>query len=104
MLFSQYQELLTVRSQRQSFDVPCLDALSPRLALMDFPDSLFKVMFPWWQSALVKLFNLVLAWSAVPSLWKHSIIVPIFKQGDPSSPGNFRPVSLRLAASKFWST
>ena len=51
-------------------------------------------MFPWWQSALVKLFNLVLAWGAVPSLWKHSIVVPIFKQGDPSSPGNFRPVSL----------
>ena len=51
-------------------------------------------MFPWWQSALVKLFNLVLAWGAVPSLWKHSIIVTIFEQGDPSSPGNFRPVSL----------
>ena len=51
-------------------------------------------MFPWWQSALVKLFNLVLAWGTVPSLWKHSIVVPIFKQSDPSSPGDFRPVSL----------
>ena len=49
--------------------------------------SLYKVMFPWWQSALVKLFNLVLAWGAVPSLWKHSIVIP-------SRPGNFHPVSL----------
>ena len=24
--------------------------------------SLFKVMFPWWQRTLMKLFNLVLAW------------------------------------------
>ena len=51
------------------------------------PYSFFKVMFSWWQSALVKLFNLVLAWGAVPSLWKRSIVVFIFKQGDPSSPG-----------------
>ena len=31
------------------------------------PHSFFKVMFPWWQSALVKLFNLVLAWGTVAS-------------------------------------
>ena len=28
---------------------PCLDALSPQLALDGLPCSLFKVMFPWWQ-------------------------------------------------------
>ena len=63
------------------------------VGLDGLPHSLFKVMFPWWQSALVKLFNLVLAWGAVPSLWNHSIVVSIFKQGDPSRPRNFRPVS-----------
>ena len=37
------------------------------VGLDGLPCSLFKRMFPWWQSALVKLFNLVLAWGAIPS-------------------------------------
>ena len=64
------------------------------VGLDSFPYFLFKVFFPWWQDALVKLFNLALAWGTVPSLWKHSVVVPIFKQGNPSIPDNFRPVSL----------
>ena len=41
-----------------------------------------------------EIVQLCLGVGCCPSLWKHSIIVPIFKQGDPSRPGNFRPVSL----------
>ena len=58
------------------------------------PYSLFKVAFPWWRSALLNLFNLCLSWSDVPMMWKHSVVVPVFKTGDHSTPSNYRPISL----------
>ena len=58
------------------------------------PYSLFKVEFPWWQTALLRLYNLALSCGTIPSLWKHSIVIPVFKQGDPTVAGNFRPISL----------
>ena len=53
-------------SQRQSFDAlsRCVESA---VGLDGLPYSLSKRMFPWWQSALVNLFNLVLAWGAIPS-------------------------------------
>ena len=48
------------------------------------PYSLFKVALPWWRSAL-NLFNLCLSWNDVPTMWKHSVIVPVFKTGDDRS-------------------
>ena len=44
--------------------------------------SVFKTK--WWQSAVLLFFNLVLSWGVVPTLWKRSIVVPVFKRGDPS--------------------
>ena len=58
------------------------------------PCSFFKVALPWWRSALLNLFNLCLSWNDVPTMWKHSVIVPVFKTGDHSVPGNYRPISL----------
>ena len=58
------------------------------------PYSLFKVALPWWRSALLNLFNLCLSWNDVPTMSKHSVIVPVFKTGDQSVPGNYRPISL----------
>ena len=40
----------------------CVDSA---VGLDGLPYSLYKVVFPWWQSALVKLFNLVLTWATV---------------------------------------
>ena len=42
---------------------------------------------------LVILFNRSLKCGLVPSQWKHSIIIPIFKKGDRSNPKNYRPIS-----------
>ena len=58
------------------------------------PYSLFKVALPWWRSALLNRFNLCLSWNDVPTMWKHSVIVPVFKTGDHSVLGNYRPISL----------
>ena len=49
------------------------------------PYSVFKTNFPWWQSAILLFFNLVLPWGALPTLWKRSIAVPVFKRGGPVS-------------------
>ena len=45
-------------------------------------------------NALLAFFNLVFSWSVVPTVWKRSIIVPVFKRGDPTLPNNYRPISL----------
>ena len=49
------------------------------VGLDGLPYSLLKLNFPWWQDALLAFFNLVFSWSVVPTVWKRSIIVPVFK-------------------------
>ena len=67
---------------------------SPLLEVMGCPVRSSRLHFPWWRSALLNLFNLCLSWNDVPTMWKHSVIVPVFKTGDHSVPGNYRPISL----------
>lgn len=43
---------------------------------------------------VTELFRIILDEGNIPPIWKTSFIVPIFKKGDPSSPGNYRPISL----------
>ena len=69
----------------------CVDSA---VGLDGLPYSLFKTNFRWWQEAVLSFLNLSLFWGVVPSHWKHSIVVPVFKRGDPSVPHNYRPISL----------
>ena len=48
-----------------------------------------SIALPWWRSALLNLFNLC-HWNDVPTMWKHNVIVLVFKTGDHSVPGNHR--------------
>jgi hypothetical protein len=43
---------------------------------------------------ITELFRVILDSGDVPTYWRTSIIVPIFKKGDKSDPGNYRPISL----------
>ena len=43
---------------------------------------------------LTDLFNSSLRIREVPSEWKRSHITPIYKEGSPDDPGNFRPISV----------
>ena len=45
-------------------------------------------------SPLADLFNQSLSTSIFPDAWKEAYVSPIFKNGDRSAPGNYRPISL----------
>ena len=48
------------------------------------PYRAFQSHLPWWRASLLLFFNLVLEWNVVPSAWKLSHVVPVFKHGDAS--------------------
>jgi hypothetical protein len=43
---------------------------------------------------LSRLLDITMNNNSIPSDWKKAIVVPIYKGGDRSAVGNFRPVSL----------
>ncbi|KAG1042623.1 hypothetical protein G6F43_011851 [Rhizopus delemar] len=43
---------------------------------------------------LFHLFHMCWAWSYVPQTWRTAQVIPIYKKGSPSGPGNYRPISL----------
>ena len=50
--------------------------------------------FPSIGGVILHIINTCITKSDIPDQWKHSIIHPIFKSGNPSDPANFRPISL----------
>jgi len=50
--------------------------------------------------ALTKLFRLILKTKIFPSCWKHAVVQPVFKKGDPSDPSNYRPIAITSTISK----
>ena len=62
--------------------------------------STFQQHLPWWRAMLLDFFNLLLSWNVVPSVWKLSQVVPVFKDGDPADPDRYRPISLASCAFK----
>ena len=62
--------------------------------------STFQQHLPWWRAMLLDFFNLLLCWNVVPSVWKLSQVVPVFKDGDPADRDRYRPISLASCAFK----
>lgn len=56
-------------------------------------EALKPISFPL-SDFLSLFYTLCFQWCYVPSLWRHAQVFPIFKKGDPSSPSNYRPISL----------
>ena len=49
---------------------------------------------------IAHIINLSLEQGTVPDDMKHSKVIPLFKKGDRSDPGNYRPVSILSVVSK----
>ena len=49
---------------------------------------------------LARLLDVTMNNNAIPGDWKKAIVVPIYKGGDRSIVGNYRPVSLTLVVCK----
>ena len=64
---------------------PGIDGLHPRI---------LKEMAEVIAEPLTEIANISINTGELPSNWKDAIITPIFKKGDKSEPGNYRPVSL----------
>ena len=54
----------------------------------------FKAAFPAIGGVLLDIVNACIILSEIPKSWKHSLVHPIFKSGNPSDPSNFRPISV----------
>ena len=67
------------------------------------PLDLFKAFSDWWAPVLAKVFTQINKLGKMPSGWKSSIIVPIFKKGDRTGPQNYRPISLLDVSPKLYS-
>jgi hypothetical protein len=59
-----------------------------------------RISKPFIISPLINICNKVLAQGNYPERLKFSLITPIYKSGDKSSPSNYRPISLLPAFSK----
>jgi hypothetical protein len=53
---------------------------------------------------LAKLFRLILKTNIFPSSWKHAVVQPVPKKGDPSDPSNYRPIAITSTLSKVFET
>ena len=61
---------------------------------------LLKLCFDAIGDVILFIVNSCLAASDFPDIWKHSLVFPIFKSGDPTNPSNFRPISIIPAIAK----
>ena len=55
---------------------------------------MIRLSFDAIGSVFLHLLNSSLSYAEVPDSWKHSLVYPIHKSGDPSDPSNFRPISI----------
>ena len=62
--------------------------------------SMVRMSFDAIGTVLLHLVNSSISLSDVPQSWKHSLVHPIHKTGDPTNPSNFRPISIVPEVSK----
>lgn len=51
---------------------------------------------------LVMIFRASLSSGTIPQDWKIARLVPVFKKGDPTAPGNYRPISITSSCCKLF--
>ncbi|UYV60373.1 hypothetical protein LAZ67_1000972 [Cordylochernes scorpioides] len=72
--------------------------------LDNIPNEAIKVLPDEYLILLTNIYNKILTTSSVPSVWTRTIIHPIFKNGDPNIPSNYREISLISNLSKLFTS
>ena len=67
-------------------------------------NEILKACMPCISQVICNLFNAILTKGIYPSQWKDGINVPIFKNGDPSNPSNYRGITLGSSLGKLFCT
>lgn len=65
-----------------------------------YTPQLIKLIHPYIVAPLTHIFNLSLLNGKFPNVWKLGVVSPIHKDGDKTSPSNFRPITLLSIFSK----
>ena len=55
---------------------------------------ILKLSFDIIGPLLLHIINSSITFNEVPAVWKHALVHPIHKSGDPDNPSNFRPISI----------
>ncbi|XP_076058263.1 uncharacterized protein LOC143035280 [Oratosquilla oratoria] len=87
------KDIISVIDKLQRNKSPGPERLHPRI-LKETKD---VIAYP-----LCKIFNLSLLSERLPIDWKLANISAIYKKGDRSDPGNYRPVSLTVSYASYW--
>ncbi len=82
--------MLTIKSHKETRSVGC-DGIS----LQFIRDALYVVVF-----YLTFIIDTSLTTGVFPQVWKHALVIPLFKKGDQESVNNYRPLSLLPILSK----
>lgn len=64
------------------------------------PISFIKMLVPFVLPLLVHLFNAIIDARTFPAIWKKALITPVPKVSNPTTPKDFRPISVLPAISK----
>ena len=67
-----------------------------------FPALLFKKLLHCLAYPLSVMFDGIFQFGEIPCVWKKAIVIPIFKKGSSSDPGNYRPISLTCICCKLF--
>ena len=84
-------EVLNVLTKLKTNKAPETDGVLPKL---------LRICAAGISSSLSALFNRSFESAEFPAVWKDALVVRIFKKGDRSSPGNYRPIALLPILSK----
>ena len=63
-------------------------------------NEIIRASLPEMCSVLNKLFNVILSTGLNPDSWKTGINVPVYKNGDPTNPSNYRGITLNSSLGK----
>ena len=87
------QEILQSTKKLKTKKAPGQDGIS---------NEILKACMPRISNIICNLFNAILTEGVYPLQWKDGVNVPIFKNGDPSNPSNYRGITLSSSLGKLF--